>query len=87
LVGVVDKLAWKHAVTTDEMDQVFGHSGRRFRFIETGDIEGEDLYAVLGRTETGRYLIVYFVHKVTDEALIASAREMTKQEKKFYAKK
>ena len=60
---------------------------RRFRFIEMGDVEGEDLYAAVGRTAAGRYVIIYFVHKRTGEALIISARNMTKKEKRFYAKK
>ncbi|MGH8009250.1 MAG: BrnT family toxin [Candidatus Binatia bacterium] len=58
-----------------------------FRFLETGDVEGEDLYAALGRTAAGRYLIVYFIYKATKEALIISAREMTRKEKQAYAKK
>jgi uncharacterized protein len=85
LRSVVDKLAWKHYVTTDEVEQVFNRPGR-FRFIEKGDVQGEDLYAMLGQTEAGRYLVVYFVYKPTAEALIVSAREMTKQEKRVYAK-
>ncbi len=86
LRSVVDKLAWKHDVTTDEIEQVFKRLSR-FRFIEKGDVQGEDLYAVLGQTEAGRYLVVYFVHKSTAEALIVSARDMTKQEKRVYGKK
>ena len=83
---IVEKLASKHNLTTEEVEEVL-HSVRRFRFIETGDVEGEDLYAALGRTAAGRYLIVYFVHKRTGEALIVTARNMTKKEKKLYAKK
>ena len=83
---VVDKLAWKHNVTTDEVEEALA-AARRFRFIETGDVEGEDLYAAMGRTTAGRYLIIYFVYKTTREALIISAREMTKREKRAYAKK
>jgi uncharacterized DUF497 family protein len=65
----------------------FLRAARRFRFIETGDVEGEDLYAAMGRTAAGRYLIIYFVYKTTKEALIISAREMTRREKRAYAKK
>ena len=83
---VVDKLAWKHNVTTDEVEEALA-AARRFRFIEIGDVEGEDLYAAMGRTAAGRYLIIYFVYKTTREALIISAREMTKREKRAYAKK
>ncbi len=86
LRNVVDKLAWKHDVTTDEVEEVFSRSPR-YRFIEVGDIAGEDLYAALGQTESGRYLIIYFVHKTTGEALVVSAREMTKKEKGAYARK
>jgi len=85
LRGIVDKLASKHNLTIDEVEEAFSRQPH-YRFIETGDVEGEDLYATLGRTEAGRYLIIYFVHKATGEALIISARDMTKQEKKSYAK-
>jgi len=83
---IIDKLAWKHHVTTDEVEEALA-AARRFRFIETGDVEGEDLYAAMGRTAAGRYPIMYFVYKATKEALIISAREMTRKEKKSYAKK
>ena len=83
---VVEKLAGKHHLTTDEVEEAL-RAVRRFRFIETGDVEGEDLYAALGRTAAGRYVIIYFVHKRTGEALIISARNMTRKEKRFYAKK
>ena len=86
LRDIVDKLAWKHNVTTDEVEEAL-KSARRFRFIEAGDLEGEDLYAAMGQTAAGRYLIIYFVHKNTGEALVISARNMTRGEKKFYAKK
>jgi uncharacterized protein len=85
LRNVVDKLAWKHAVTTDEVEEIFGHTPR-YRFIERGDVAGEDLYVALGQTAAGRYLIVYFVYKTTGEALIVSARDMTPREKKTYGK-
>jgi uncharacterized DUF497 family protein len=83
---VVDKLAWKPHVTTEEVDEAMA-AARRFRFIETGDVEGEDLYVAMGRTAAGRYLFIYFVYKTTKEALLISAREMTKKEKRAYAKK
>ena len=83
---VVEKLARKHNLTTEEVEEAL-RSVRRFLFIETGDVEGEDLYAAMGRTEAGRYIIIYFVHKRTAEALIVSARNMTRREKRYYAKK
>lgn len=59
---VVDKLVWKHQVTTEEVDEAMA-AARRFRFIELGDVEGEDLYVAMSRTAAGRYLMIYFVHK------------------------
>ena len=86
LRNIVDKLAWKHHVTTDEVEEVFNLSPR-YRFIEPGNVDGENLYAALGRTDAGRYLIVFFIHKITGEALIVSARDMTKSERKTHARK
>jgi len=86
LRNVVDKLAWKHSVTTEEVESVFNRMPH-YRFIENGDVEGENLYAALGRTEAGRYLIVFYIHKTTDEALIISARDMTRKERKIHARK
>ena len=86
LRGVVDKLLWKHHVTTDEVETVFSGSPR-YRFIEKGETQGEDLYLALGQTDAGRYLIVYFLRKMTGEALVVSARDMTRKERRLYAKK
>ena len=86
LRNVIDKLLWKHKVTTDEVEEVFNGSPR-YRFLERGDVEGEDVYSAMGRTEAGRYLIIYFLHKATGEALVITARDMTKKERKFYGKK
>ena len=86
LRDIVDKLLWKHNVTTNEVEEVFSRSPR-YRFIESGDVEGENLYAAHGQSEAGRYLIIFFILKTTDEALVISAREMTKKEKKSYGKK
>jgi uncharacterized protein len=85
LRDVVDKLLWKHNVTTIEVEEVLNNLSR-YRFIERGDVEGEDLYTATGQTNGGRYLIVYFIHKMTGEALIVSARKMTDKEKKSHGK-
>jgi hypothetical protein len=42
LRDIVDKLSWKHNVTTDAVEEIFDGSPR-YRFIESGDVEGEDL--------------------------------------------
>ena len=86
LRDIVDKLLWKHRVTPDEVVEVL-HRTSRYRFIETGDVAGEDVYAAMGQTEVGRYLIVFFVYKTTGEALVISARDMTRKERRSYEKK
>jgi uncharacterized protein len=86
LRNVVDKLLWKHNVTTEEVEEIFERSPR-YRMIERGDIEGENLYTAMGQTSAGRYLVVFFIYKTTGEALIISARDMTSKEKKLYGRK
>jgi uncharacterized DUF497 family protein len=83
---IVDKLAFKHHVETDGVEEVF--SGKpKFRFIEKGEREGENVYMALGQTEAGRYLTVLFIYKKTKEALILSARDMAEKERKMYGRK
>ncbi|MFQ5439419.1 MAG: hypothetical protein ACE5DK_11390 [Paracoccaceae bacterium] len=83
LPGVIDKLDWKHNVQPEEVDQVlFGRPC--FRKVQKGHIPGEDLYAASGQTEVGRYLIIFFIYKSTREALILSARDMDKKERRQY---
>ena len=83
---VEDKIAWKHNVTNKEVNEVLQSKPRVF-FKKKGDVEGEDLYNALGRTEAGRYLSIFFIHKGTHDALILSARDMNGMERKRYGKK
>ena len=83
LPHVVDKLASKHRMMPEEVDEVlFGRP--YYRKLQKGHIPGEDVYAALGQTETGRYLIVIFVYKQSREALILSARDMDRKERRQY---
>lgn len=86
LRDVADKLWWKHSITTDEVEEVFVNKPR-YRFQERGNIRGEDLYTAYGRTDAGRYLTVFFLNKFGGEALIVTAREMDRKERKGYGKK
>jgi uncharacterized DUF497 family protein len=86
LPNIIDKLDWKHGVQPEEVDEVlFGNP--LFRKVQKGHIPGEDLYAALGRTQAGRYLIVFFIYKQTREALILSAREMDRKERREYERR
>ena len=54
--------------------------------MNKGHYRGEDVYRALGQTEAGRYLAIFFIHKLTNEALILSARDMDDKERKSYAR-
>jgi uncharacterized DUF497 family protein len=86
LEEIIEKLQQKHNVTQDEVRQVLRNS-RHFRFVEKGHFAGENVYAALGQSDAGRHLIVLFVYKKNNEALIISARDMTDAERKRYEKK
>jgi uncharacterized DUF497 family protein len=45
------------------------------------------MYAAMGQTEAGRYLVAFFIHKLDGRALIISARAMDAAEKKRYGRK
>jgi uncharacterized DUF497 family protein len=83
---VVDKLAEKHGVEPDEVEEVL-NANSRFFFVEKGRRDGEDVYMALGRSEAGRYLTVLFIYKADRDALILSARDMAKSERKRYERK
>jgi uncharacterized DUF497 family protein len=59
----------------------------RFLFLEKGHRSRENVYAAMGQTDDGRYLIVLFVYKNDKRALIISARDMTKAERRLYETK
>lgn len=83
LEQIVEKLWRKHEVRTDEVTEVFD-SRPKVRFLEKGHREDEDVYVAQGRTDAGRYLLVFFVHKGSGQALVISARDMTRSERKTY---
>ena len=86
LPDVVEKLEAKHQVTTDEVEEVFFNQPR-FRFMEKGRVQGEDMFSALGQTDAGRYLVVLFIFKPRDIALSISARDMNAGERKRYGRK
>jgi uncharacterized DUF497 family protein len=83
---IIDKLYWKHSVTLDEVEEVF-EGKPKFLRIEKGKVDGENLYNALGQTASGRYLSVFFVYKQSREALIVTAREMNRKERRYYVKR
>ncbi len=84
--SIIEKLASKHGVDTDEVEEVLS-SGPRFRHVEKGNHVDEDVYMASGQTDSGRYLTILFIHKINGDALILSARDMAKWERKRYERK
>ena len=86
LPDIIEKLAVKHNVSQDEVEEVFLNKPR-IRFVESGYERGEDVYSALGRTDAGRYLVVFFIQKSAGIALIISSRDMDAKERKRYERK
>ena len=55
--------------------------------MEKGNVKGEDLFVAFGKTDAGRHLTILFVKKKNSRALVISARDMSKKERKRYGKK
>lgn len=87
LPAIVDKLASKHGVTPEEVEDVLYYSRLYVRRVERGYRSGEDVYAAMGQNASGRYLIVFFIYKQTQEALIVSARDMDNHERRTYERR
>ena len=86
LQDIIDKLAFKHHVEAIEVEEVFNNHPK-IRFIQKGNRSREDVYMALGRSEAGRYLAVIFIIKKNNNALILSARDMAKKERRQYGRK
>ena len=86
LPEVEEKLDWKHAVQTWEVEEVFVNDPL-IRFIQKGRRPGEDVYAAFGQSDAGRYLVVYYIYKLDKRALIMSARDMERTERRQYERR
>ena len=82
----VEKLTSKHGVTTTEVEEVLSNHPY-FRFVSKGNRSGENIYSAMGQTDTGRYLTVIFILKLDRRALVISARDMDKKERRHYEKR
>lgn len=82
---IIEKIKRKHNVQQQEIREVLANRPY-FKFVEKGHRSGENVYAAMGQTDEGRYLIFFFVYKTDKRALILSARDMTKSERRLYEK-
>jgi len=83
---IIEKLAVKHQVAPEEVEDIF-FNRPRIRFHEKGHVQGEHMYSALGQSDAGRYLIVFFIFEPVNRALIISARDMNRSERRYYERK
>ena len=86
LPEIEDKLTRKHNLTVMEVEVVL-YSEPQIRFAEKGHREGEDMYAAYGQTEEGRYVVVFYILKSGNQALIIGARDMDRKEQRLYERR
>jgi uncharacterized DUF497 family protein len=83
---IIEKLLSKHDISPEEVEEIF-FNHPRIRFHEKGHVQGENMYNAMGRTDAGRYLMVFFILKERRRALIISARDMDRNERRQYVRK
>jgi hypothetical protein len=77
---VVDKIDNKHAVEPEEVEETFFSRQIKVRKAESGK------YQLYGRSSDGRYLFVVFTW-AGQQVKVITARDMTQNERRFYARK
>ena len=87
LPEIEDKLLGKHQVLVDDVEDVLFDGQPHIRFVEKGHVQGENLYSAEGQTAAGRWLVVFFIVKDESEALVISARDMERKERRSYARR
>ena len=81
----LDHLRARHQVEPEEAEEVLLGEGRRIR---KGRLKkGETYYEAMGATVDGRYLFVVFQMKGKGRLRVASARPMSRAERKWYERK
>jgi uncharacterized DUF497 family protein len=81
----VEKLERKHGVSILEAEEVLGENPH-VRRVSKGRVKDENVYAAFGQTSAGRYLIVFYIRKVSGARLPISARDMDGGERNYYEK-
>ena len=81
----VEKLATKHGVAKYEAEEVL-NSEPHIRKMGRDKRRGENVYAACGQSGGGRYLVVFYIRKLTGALPPISARDMDGGERDYYAK-
>jgi|JI10StandDraft_1071094.scaffolds.fasta_scaffold10199_4 uncharacterized DUF497 family protein len=84
---IVEKINRKHGVIESEVIELFQSKLKKVKWVEKGHVKGEDVYSVTGQTDSGRYIIVFFIYKPDKTIIPLSARTMDEKEKRRYGKK
>jgi uncharacterized protein len=79
------RLAAKHGISIDEVEDVL-NSKPHIRKVNKGTVKGEHVYAAFGQTAAGRYLVIFYIRKMSGAALPVSARHMDDSERNYYGK-
>jgi uncharacterized DUF497 family protein len=82
----VEELEQKHGVTVVEAEEVL-NAKPHIRRMSKGRVKDENVYAAFAQTDAGRYLIVFYIRKVSGSILPISARDMDDAERKYYERK
>ena len=75
---ILDKIESRHAVTFEEVEEACQSEKRHIRRSREG------LYKVFGKSYGGRYILVVLVNLGGGSWKVATAREMTENEKRLY---
>lgn len=81
--AVFEKIETKHKVHWEEIKEIF-HGKMKLYRTHRKDRYGESRYLALGRTNAGRYLIVFFVAVPPDQAKVITARDMDRKERNWF---
>ncbi len=79
----VEKLERKHSVSVTEAEELLD-ANPHIRKVSKGRVKDENVYAAFGQTIGGRYLVVFYIRKVSGALLPISARDMDDAERKYY---
>lgn len=82
----VEKLERKHGVSSVEAEEVL-NGDPHIRRVGKGRVRNEDVYSALGQTDAGRFLIIFYIRKVSGAILPISARDMNDAERKYYERR
>ncbi len=82
---VADKIAAKHAVSADEVEEVFLNEEEEI--VVRRSPRGDNSYLALGRTAAGRYLTVPFIFIGEGVVYVLTARDMTDTERRWFSQR